>query len=283
MVSQTITLNPVILTIAPNGARKSKHDHPMLPITPADLAHEAKVCQTEGAAMIHLHVRDEDHNHTLDVGRYRDAIDAIRGAVGEAIVIQATTEAVGMYNAQQQMDMVIALQPEAVSLSIRELVPEGGEEHARSFFAELMALKIMPQLIISSVEELRRYELLVRDDIIPFDNPFLLFVLGRYTTGQQSHPRDLLPFIITLKPECPWAVCAFGPLELAATSSALALGGHVRVGFENNMLLKDGESASQNSDLVRQIRGVSEAIGRPVATARDVRAMFLGTKTETAI
>ena len=73
--------------------------------------------------MIHLHVRDKEGAHTLDVGRYRDAISAIRDEVGDDIVIQVTSEAVGIYNADQQIEMVVELQPEAVSLAIREIVP----------------------------------------------------------------------------------------------------------------------------------------------------------------
>jgi len=269
-------LHPVILTVAPNGARKTKADHPALPISSSDLAEEAELCRREGAAMIHLHVRNEQDGHTLDVGKYRDAIAAIRDRVGDGIVIQATTEAVGIYSADQQMDMVFELQPEAVSLAIKELVPPGGEEKARSFFAEMKSLNIMPQFILYSADDLQRYQALMADGVIPVQNPFLLFVLGRYTAGQKSHPTDLLPFIEVTPEEAAWAVCAFGPLEHAAASCALAMGGHVRVGFENNMLLKDGRKATCNADLVRQACDVASAIGRSIATAAEIRTKFCG-------
>lgn len=267
-------LSPAILTVAPNGARKTQEDHPMLPISPEELADEAAACLKEGAAMIHLHVRDEQDRHTLDVTKYREAISAIRDRVGEDIVIQATTEAVGIYSPQQQMDMVLKLKPEAASLAIKELVPEGNEQKAKEFFSELRALKIMPQFILYSPEDLQRFELLTTEGVIPFKNPFLLFVLGRYTSNQTSHPHDLIPFLNEIKPERVWSVCAFGPLEHAAASAALAMDGHVRVGFENNMTLKDGTRAGRNADLVRQLREVTNAIGRPVANAADLREIF---------
>lgn len=270
----TSRLEPVILTAAPNGARKTKTDHPMLPITPSELADEAKACLEQGAAMIHLHVRDDADAHSLDVQKYRDAIAAIRDAVGEALVIQATTEAVGIYSAEQQMEMVLDLKPEAASLAIKELVPEGAEAKAREFFVEMRSQSIMPQFILYSAEELVRCQKLMAEGVIPFENPFLLFVLGRYTTGQQSHPKDLLPFVSGLTADTDWAVCAFGPLEHASASCALAMGGHVRVGFENNMNLRDGTVAGRNADLIRQARDVAEAIGRPLATADDVRQKF---------
>jgi uncharacterized protein (DUF849 family) len=161
-----------------------------------------------------------------------------------------------------------------VSLAIREIVPEGGEEKAATFFSEMQARDIMPQFILYSVEDLYRFDALKRDEIIPFSNPFLQLVLGRYTAGQQSHPRDLIPFVEALDSGRHWSVCAFGPLEHASASCALAMGGHVRVGFENNMMLKSGKVAANNAELVRQVREVAEAIGRPLATADDLRRMF---------
>ncbi len=267
-------LPPAILTVAPNGARKSKQDHPMLPITPSELADEANACVQEGAAMIHLHVRNDQGGHSLDVTKYREAIAAIRDKVGDDIVIQATTEAVGIYTPEQQMDMVLELQPDAASLAIKELVPEGQEAGAKAFFNEMKTLKVMPQFILYSPEDVKRFEMLIAEGIIPFKNPFLILVLGRYTSNQQSHPRDVLPFLSALKLERIWAVCAFGPLEHAAASTALAMGGHVRVGFENNIFLKSGERAGRNADLVRQLREVADAIGRPIATAEDIRKTF---------
>jgi uncharacterized protein (DUF849 family) len=81
--------------VAPNGARKTKADHPALPIGPAELAATAAACRDAGAAAIHLHVRDEAGGHSLDAGRYREATAEVRAAIGEAMIVQITTEAVG--------------------------------------------------------------------------------------------------------------------------------------------------------------------------------------------
>jgi uncharacterized protein (DUF849 family) len=76
---------PLIITIAPNGARKTKVDHPALPMTPSEIADAAATCRDAGASMIHLHVRDRQGRHTLDPDAYRAAIWAIKEAVGEEI------------------------------------------------------------------------------------------------------------------------------------------------------------------------------------------------------
>ena len=72
--------SPAILTVAPNGARRNKADHPGLPTTPVEITAEAARCQNAGAAMLHLHVRDAAGRHTLDPGRYSDAIAAVNEA-----------------------------------------------------------------------------------------------------------------------------------------------------------------------------------------------------------
>jgi len=266
-----MTAEPLIIIVAPNGARKTQADHPSLPILPEEIAQEARRCMDAGASMIHLHVRDQGQGHSLDVGRYRAAIEAIEDECNGGILIQATTEAVGMYTAAQQMQMVRELRPPSVSLAISELVPEDGEPAARDFFHDLQDLNILPHYILYSVEDVLRFEQLRDRGVIPHSPAFLLFVLGRYTAGQQSHPRDLIPFLNVMNRADIWSVCAFGPLEHMTASAAIAMGGHVRVGFENNMLLKDGKQALSNAELVCQVSQVSDAIGRPVAGVSELK------------
>lgn len=266
--------NPLIITVAPNGARKTKQDHPRLPIEPVELAEEALNCMEAGAAMIHLHVRNENGAHSIDVGRYKEAIAAIRDTCGDKILIQATTEAVGIYSPQEQMAMVRELKPESASLAIKELIPHGEEETAREFFHDIVTDGILPHYILYSEADLLRFQELVDKGVIPDANAFLLFVLGRYSEGQTSHPGDLLPFLNVLRKGIPWSVCAFGAMEHATVSAAIALGGHVRVGFENNFLLKNGEVAKSNADLVKQVADVCRAIGRPIATVLEARSIL---------
>lgn len=268
---------PLIVTVAPNGARRTKNDHPRLPLSPAELADTASECLAAGAAMIHLHVRDREGRHLLDVDAYRAAIAAVRNAVGANLVIQVTTEAVGRYSSAEQMALVRALRPEAVSLALREVVPEGADESAATeFLAWLAGEPILPQFILYSADDLRRYQDLRSRGVISGQGHSLLFVLGRYVDGQQADARELLPFIWAHDDDTPWAVCAFGSREHACCVAGAAFGGDVRVGFENNLALRDGSPAPDNAALVRQIREAADALGRPLADAEDVRAMLEG-------
>lgn len=268
-------MNPLFITVAPNGARKTKKDHPNLPILPEELAAEAFDCQEAGAAMIHLHVRDENDGHTLDVGRYRAAIQAIEEKCHEGLLIQATTEAVGIYSAEEQMAVMRELCPPSASVAIKELVPEGGESAAQDFFHEMVDRDVILQYILYSAEDVMRFHMLRDQGVVPNSAAFLLYVLGRYTSGQVSDPRDLVPFLNVTKAEDEWAVCAFGENEHMAAGAAVSMGGHVRVGFENNFLTKEKVLARSNADLVRQVVDVARALGRPIGTAQQLRGLHI--------
>ena len=262
----------MILAVAPNGARKTKADHPALPITAAEIAATAAACREAGAAMMHLHVRDPEGRHSLDVATYRDAIAAVRAAVGRDLVVQVTSEAVGIYGPEEQMRMVRELKPEAVSLAVREIVPDAASETAAAaFLAWVAAERILPQFILYSDEDLRRFDDLVARGVVPGDRQLVLFVLGRYTKDQTSEPRDLMPFLAANSRDHHWSVCAFGPRETACAVAAAALGGHARVGFENNLHLPDGSLAADNAALVAAVAEGLRAIGARPATADEAR------------
>jgi uncharacterized protein (DUF849 family) len=268
---------PLILTVAPNGAYKSTSDHAALPITPEALAATARACLDAGAAMLHLHVRHPDGRHSLRADHYREAQAAVRAAVGQELVIQVTTEAAGVYEPAEQVAVVYELQPEAVSVSLRELLRPGlSESDFSAFFRWLLATQTMTQVILYDAAEVAQWNQLRARGVIPEGPWFLLFVLGRYTAGQTSSATDLLPFLQTWDGTHPWAMCAFGAQEHLCATAALALGGHVRVGFENNLWRRDGHLAPDNASLVRQVAESAALAGRPLASAAQVRARFRG-------
>ena len=272
---------PIVISIAPNGARKTKDDHPNIPISPAEIAAEAKACQQQGATLLHLHIRKDDQTHVLDVGRYIDATKAVRDAVGDGLIIQATSEACGIYSAAEQIKVITELNPEAVSLAVRELVPDAAhEEESKKFFYWLEKQGCSPQFILYDDQDTKRFFELKARGVIPKRFNFVLFVLGRYSAGQKSSPSDLLPYLQVLA-ECGeaakstiWAVCAFGKLEAACMLSAALMDGNVRIGFENNMFLSDGSLAKNNAELVKQFVKACGISGRTIATAKEARKLL---------
>jgi len=266
----------VVITAAPNGARRTRADHPALPVTPLQLADTAAALQAAGVSVLHLHVRDDEGGHTLDAARYREAMAAIRERAGNGLVIQVTTEAVGMYDAGQQIALVRELEPEAVSLALREICPaETDEARAAEFFAWMRERRIWPQYILYSAQEVLRFEDMRRRGVFADDAPFVLLVLGRYADGLAGRPEDLEPLLQAADFDAfPWAVCCFGPAEQAVMLAAFARGGHVRIGFENNLLLPDGRPAADNAELVRAFVSAAAGGSRRPASAAEVRAQF---------
>ncbi len=265
------------LAVAPNGGRKTRADHPSLPITPDELARTAAECLEAGAAMIHLHVREANGGHLLDADAYRETISAIREAVGDRLVLQITSEALGIYQPAEQMRVVRETRPEAVSLALREFVPdEAAEKEFASFLQWIWRERIMPQIILYDADDKRRLADLQARGMLPWDDVPVLYVLGRYTKNQQSQPSDLLPF---LSPETRsyghWMVCAFGREEAACVATAALLGGHVRVGLENNLLLPDGTTAASNAALVEAAANIIRPAGKTLATAAELRENWL--------
>ncbi len=269
---------PVALAVAPNGGRRVKADHPAIPLAPAELAETAARCLEAGAAMIHVHVRDRDGNHLLDAHAYAAALAAIRGAVGDRLVAQITSEALGVYAPAEQIAVVKAVRPEAVSLALRELCPTAAEEPAfADFLLWLKGAGVAPQIIVYSAEEFARLNALIRRGLVPWADPPVLFVLGRYTAGQTSRPADLLPFLAPgLRRPAHWMTCAFGRFEAGCAAAAALLGGHVRVGFENNLWLPDGSVAPDNA---ASLAAVAEALARLGVAAADADALRAAWRT----
>lgn len=266
---------PIVLAVAPNGARKRRDDHPRLPLTPGELAQCAADCLAAGASMMHLHVRDAAGRHSLSAADYRAAAAAIRERVGDALILQLTSEAGGRYAAAEQVACIEAVEAEAVSLAIRELFATG-EDAARSaaLVARLAERDTMIQYIVYSPADVARCaELHARGALGP-SPPNVLFVLGAYAEQRAGRPLDLLPMLAALPAGWPWSMCAFGADESRCAAAAALLGGQVRVGFENNMTMPDGTVAPDNAALVHATAQALAALRMQPATSVEARRFF---------
>jgi len=265
---------PVLITVAPNGARKLKQDHPQLPLTADELGETGAACSAAGASMLHLHVRGKDFAHSLDPERYRAAISQIRQAAGPELIIQITTEAVGRYQPAEQMACVRKTRPEAVSLALRDLIPTAKDESAAAgFFQWLYTERIAPQYILYDENDIHTFKSLYQRGLVPDESIHVLLVLGRYQATQESDPEALPPLLARLDTSWLWSVCAFGRDESRCMGAAISEGGHCRVGFENNLLLPDGNTAASNVDLVQTTADLVTQAGCSVAdpaTAREI-------------
>lgn len=276
------TPQPLLIASAPNGAYKTQHDHSELPITAAQLADTAVRVSQAGARMLHLHVRDEHGKHTLNANSYQAAINAIRESVGNELFIQVTSEAAGIYTAAQQRQAIyeiIALADDStaqqavgdldgVSISLSEFIREKSDlVPTKELLQYLAERKKIAQYIFYSCEDIVQYDSLLQQEIVPPENHSALLVVGRHR-DQNSTPQVLHQMVEALQSstngQLNWMVCAFGEHEFACLTEAIQLGGHVRVGFENNLYLKSGELAADNVQLIRQLIEEGNPDGRPL-------------------
>ncbi len=271
-------IEPVTLIVAPNGARRMPTDHPRLPITPESAALETRAAVEAGAAMVHLHARDAQGKHTLDPAINAAFMEAVRAEMGNDVVIQLTTEAVGQFTPEEQITLIRELKPEAASFAVRELIPtdsDADKNRGREFFSWVHQQGIIAQFILYSDEDVLRYHHLKAEGVLPQDQHHLLFVLGRYSKTLQSEPTDLLPMLMEHSDDTPWAVCAFGEKEHLCAAAGIALGGDVRVGFENNLYDQRGELAESNATLIAQAANNARNMARPLITADQFRSKYL--------
>ena len=265
---------PLSITVAPNGARRGKADHRAIPLTPEEIAAEARACREAGASILHLHVRDPDGRHSPDAGRYREAIAAVREACD--IVIQPTTERVGIYAPDDMVAAFRALRPEMMTFNLTELLDAGDadRQHAvRDFLIEVDAAGTVPQYIVYSHDELDTLRQWRERGWLPQAQPFILLVLGRYA-GSVSRPADVLDYLSRVPAQWHWGACAFGAPELACVVQAALAGGHCRVGFENNLVTAKGAPLADNAEQVARLDRIVTELGMTVADPAAVRALF---------
>ena len=267
-------MRDVIIMVAPNGARKTRSDHSSLPVSIQDTVSEAALCRTAGASALHAHVRGANDEHVLDAGLYRELIAEMAQRV-PGMLVQITSEAVGIYSPRQQIDCIEAVQPEMVSMCLRE-ISSGFEQpdFARQFFEWCDDHKVHVQHIVFSAEEFRHF-LDYRDQgVIPAGHRCVLFVLGRYNVNFQSEPADLEPFLRHDLSGLDWFTCAFGQREQECVMAAIEAGGNARVGFENNLYLPNGEVAPNTAALVTSLVDAIESSNLAVADCERARQLL---------
>jgi len=264
----------VVIMVAPNGARKTKTDHSSLPVSIADTVDEAARCFAAGASALHGHVRGDADEHVLDAGRYRELIAEMSRRVPE-MLLQITTEAVGRYSPQQQVDCIRAVEPAMASVILKEISHNfDNPAFAREFFAWCDDHQVHIQHILFSAEDFDQFLRLRDQGVIPAGHRCVLFVLGRYSVDFQSSPNDLDPFLERDRSGLDWFTCAFGQREQDCVLAAIAAGGHARVGFENNLYLPNGDLADDTAALVTSLAGALREQGLRPATAAAARQLL---------
>ncbi len=266
-------MEPVIITVAPVGAELRPEQTPHLPIDPPSLAETARRCREAGAAMIHVHCRTDGGANTADPARFAAAYDAIRAQTD--IVVQFTTGgAIGMTAAERAAPL--SVRPEMATLTCGTVnfgdeVFENSFPIMRGILAEMDRYGVRPELEVFDAGHLANAKRLVKEGAMRFPQ-HVDFVLG-VPGALEATARNLTYLVDTLPDGCTWSVAAIGRDQLPMATIALAMGGHVRVGIEDNIYYSKGRLA-RNDELVARVARIAGELGRPVATPEEARSML---------
>jgi 3-keto-5-aminohexanoate cleavage enzyme len=268
------TDDPVIITVAPTGPLTTRANHPELPVTPAQIGQAVAEAAEAGAAVAHVHARDADEQPTADPAVYARIAKEIRERCD--IVVQAST-GVGLEVTPEDRLEIIASGD--VDVTMATLNPASMTFGQGTFsnppwfvdrLAELMKERgIQPELEIYDFGHVGLCTDLVRRGLVdgPLQFSFVMGVRG----GMPGDPA-LLPTLISMLPEgAIWQAIGIGRAQLPLSFAALALGGNVRVGFEDNVYFHRGQLAESNAQFVRRAVELVHAAGREVASPEYVR------------
>jgi len=274
-----VKMEKLIITAAICGAEVTKEHNPAVPYTIEEIVREAKSAYDAGASIIHLHVRWDDGTPTQDTKRFQEAVDAIKAVCPDVIVQPSTGGAVGMTDLERLASTDIVPTPEFATLDCGTCNFGGDEifintDNTIFNFAKIMKEKgIKPELevfdkgMIDIALKADRKGLLVHP--LHFD-----FVLG---VQMSATIRDLVFMVGSLPQGSTWTATGIGKSTWTIAAATIAMGGHVRVGFEDNVYLEKGVLAKSNGELVARVARLSREIGREVATPDEAR-VILGLK-----
>ena len=266
---------PLILTCAITGAETTRERQPALPVTPAEQALAAEEAAKAGASVIHLHVREDDGRPTQRVERFEEAIRAIRARVPDIIIQISTGGAVG--ESVENRMKPLTLKPEMASLNIGTM--NFGEEvfwnhpkDVRALAARMKDLGVSPELEIYEAGMLETVLRLRKEEVLadPLNVQFVLGVPG----GMSGDVRNLTHLVSMLPAGVHWGVAGIGRYQLPMAVHAVMMGGHVRVGLEDNIFYHKGVLAKSNAELVERVARIATEVGRPIATREQARQIL---------
>lgn len=271
-------MKKLIITAALTGAEVTRERQPALPVTPEEIGMAAAECAQAGACMVHVHARLGDGTPTQDKEVYRQIISEIQKRCN--VIVQVSTGgAVGMTPTERLAPL--SLSPEMATLSMGS-VNFGNDvfmNHPADMEVFLQAMKqhsVKPEFEVFDTGMLTNVGRWLKKGLI--SNPLHMdFVLG-VPGGMAATPEALMYLKAQLPEGASWTVAGIGAAQLPLGALAIVLGGHVRVGFEDNVHYRKGELASSNAQLVARMARISRELDRPIATPDEARAI-LGIKS----
>lgn len=266
----------VIITVAPTGAWPSKKDNPAVPLTPREIADDVYACWQAGAAVAHLHMRDDTGMGTMSIDKFRETVGLIRQKCD--IILNLTTS--GDLNATDETRMahLVELKPELASYDCGTMnwnhnsVFYNTPQFLEKLGATMQASGVKPEIEIFDGGMVYNSLYYLKKGILkaPLHYQFVLGVPG----GMDATVQNLV-FLHSLIPEnTTWSALGVGKGHLPIMYAALALGGHVRVGMEDNVQYAYNQLAASNAQFVERTARIIKEMNKIPATTDEARKIL---------
>lgn len=267
-------MEKLIITAALTGAEVTRENQPNLPLTPQEIAEEAYACFKAGASIVHIHARDGEGKPTQDKEVYREIKEAIASKCN--IIFQPSTGGAVWHGPEERLQPV-DLKPEMATLScgtcnFGEDVFMNSEAFIEKFAIKMQEMGVKPEIEVFERGMIENAKKLVKKGLVkaPLHVDFVLGVPG----ACPGTPEDLMYMVKQIPEDWTWTVAGIGRSELPLAVMAIILGGHVRVGFEDNVYYEKGVLAHSNAQLVERIVRIAKEMGREIATPDEARRIL---------
>jgi 3-keto-5-aminohexanoate cleavage enzyme len=274
--AETFPHDALIISAATTGSWPTKAQNPNLPTSPEEIARAAVDCAAAGAAIVHIHVRDDNERVTCDPARYARVRELVTAAGSDVVINMSTGGGAGQTTDEERMAPV-TLSPEIASfdcgsVNFGERVFINSPSFLRELAQRMKQRGVKPEIECFEPGHVWNALRLIDEGLLepPFWFQFVLGVRG----GSPPEVKQLHHLVEMLPPGAHWSVCGIGRAQLPLGMAAMAMGGHVRTGLEDNIYYRKGELASSNAQLVARVARIAAELGRSLATPNQVRALL---------
>ena len=270
-------MDKLIITAAITGSRIPRSKTPYIPITTKEIAKSAMECWEAGASIVHIHVRDpETQIGTQDVGIFRQVVEPLLEKT-DLILCLTTSGIPGLNLPTEERLQVLDLKPELASFDAGTILLGGQPFINTPEFLEAASRKMKEKGVKPEIEifdtGMITTSLRMRGQGLLEDPLHFQFVLGT-PHGAPATPGTLLYMLDMIPRDATWSIIGIGRSHLPMSVMALAMGGHIRVGMEDNIYYSRGELVKKNAQFVERIVRIAGEYGRPVATPDEAREIL---------
>jgi uncharacterized protein (DUF849 family) len=265
-----------LITVAPTGAESEKSAVPALPVTLDELVTTAKECQAAGAAVVHVHIRDDAARPTLDLARLRDTVTALRE--GTDLIVQLSTGGAVTDSFDNRLAVLDAA-PDACSLTCGTVnfgadVFHNPYPFIRDLYARTQELGVVPEFELFDFGHIATLHRLLAGHGAPHGGHVHCDLVMGVPGGMPGDAATLTQAVSALPEGATWSATGIGRTTLPVMFAALAAGGHLRVGMEDTVTFARGRPVTGNAELVERAATLAGLAQRPPMRPEQARAML---------